>query len=132
MEGTYNLTLKINGVNEETRDITVAAGTSKSVSFTLSRQQSGIYEVDVNGLEGSFNVITLAPAPVPAPTPAPKPVIPSEPKPVPTPAPTPTTPAPVLPPTPEPPTNWWLIGGVIIACAVIGLVVWQLVSRRRD
>jgi hypothetical protein len=125
MEGTYNLTLKINGVNEETKDITVAAGASGGVSFTLSKQQPGIYGVDVNGLEGSFTVI----APPPATILPPSPTLP-KPAPVPPPTPPPTS---VLPPAPEPVSiNWWLIiGGAIIACAVIGLAAWLMIARRR-
>jgi len=29
------------------------------------------------------------------------------------------------------PINWWLIGGIIAACVIIGVVVWQVVIRRR-
>jgi len=32
---------------------------------------------------------------------------------------------------PPPPINWWLIGGIIAAVIVIGVVIWQLVIRRR-
>ena len=34
------------------------------------------------------------------------------------------------PPAP-PPINWWLIGGIIAACIIIGVIVWQVLVRRR-
>ena len=36
-----------------------------------------------------------------------------------------------VPPAPPLPVKWWLIGGIIAACIIIGLVVWQVVVRRR-
>ena len=35
------------------------------------------------------------------------------------------------PPPPPPPTDWWLIGAIIAACIIIGVVIWQVVIRRR-
>ena len=29
------------------------------------------------------------------------------------------------------PINWWLIGGIIAACVIIGVIVWQVVRLRR-
>jgi len=72
----------------------------------------------------------LAPAPVP---PAPAPVPPA-PAPVPpAPAPVPPAPAPpAVPPAPvPPPTNWPLIGGIIAAAVIVGLLIYFLVFRRR-
>ncbi|MDO9580697.1 MAG: CARDB domain-containing protein, partial [Bacteroidales bacterium] len=64
--GSYTVTLKINGVVEATKEVTVAAGKSESVSFTTSKNVAGTYSVDVNGLTGSFivkeKVVPLAPA----------------------------------------------------------------------
>ena len=64
-----------------------------------------------------FTILAAVPAPAPpAPAPAPAP-------------PTPAPPAPVVPPIT--PVNWWLIGGIIAAVIIIGVVAWQVVARRR-
>jgi len=55
--GSYTVTLKIDGVTEETKEVTVAAGASKGVTFTTARDEAGTYSVDVNGLTGSFEVV---------------------------------------------------------------------------
>ena len=54
--GSYTVTLKIDGVVEETKEVTVDAGASTGVNFTTSRDEAGTYSVDVNGLTGSFTV----------------------------------------------------------------------------
>ncbi len=65
--------------------------------------------------------------PVPAPPPAPAPAPPAPPAPAP-PAPPPAPPA--APPAP-PAVNWWLIGGIAVATAiVVGILVWLLAFRR--
>jgi len=101
-EGRHTVVLKINGVKEAEKRVTVAAGTSQSVDFSVTREDAGTYSVVVDGLSGVFTVVapvltpTLAP-PAPAPTPAPVPA----PAPAPVPAP---VPAPA--PAPQPGTNW--------------------------
>jgi len=59
---SYTATLKIDGVVEETKEVTVAAGASEQVNFTTSKDVAGTYSVDVNGLTGSFEVV-LPPKP---------------------------------------------------------------------
>ena len=54
-EASYTVTLKINEVIEETREITLAGG-SETVTFTTAKDEAGAYSVDVNGLPGSFTV----------------------------------------------------------------------------
>jgi len=56
VEGSYSVVLKINGVVEATKEVTVNAGFSKEVTFIISRDIAGTYSVDVNGLIGSFTV----------------------------------------------------------------------------
>jgi hypothetical protein len=63
---TYKVNLKIDGAVVATKELTVAAGKSESVSFTTSKDAAGIYSVDVNGLTGSFTVKPLAPPPPPS------------------------------------------------------------------
>ncbi len=62
--GTYTLTLKINGITEATRDVTLAAGATETVSFTIIENTVQTYNVEVDGLTGAFTVtppVTLYP-----------------------------------------------------------------------
>jgi hypothetical protein len=69
-EGRYTATLKINGTVEGTKDVTVGGGAQGSVVFAVTRQNSGVYLVDVDGLKGSF---TVAGPSLPPPSIAPSP-----------------------------------------------------------
>jgi len=102
-EGTYSVVLQINGVKEAEKSVTLAAGKSQEVSFSVAKEETGSYSVDVDGFTGSFTVV-VAPAPVPVPAPAP-PVV--------------------------KPINWPLIGGIIAGVVVVGLLIFFLVRRRR-
>ena len=117
LSGSYEVTLRINKVAEATKEITVAGGSSGTVTFTTSKDTAGTYTVNVNGLSGTFTV-TAPPALPPAPAPAP-PVAPA--------------PAPPVAPAPAPPTvvNWLLSGGIIGAVVVVVLLVYFLWWRRR-
>ena len=117
LSGSYEVTLRINKVTEAAKEITVAGGSSGTVTFTTSKDTAGTYTLNVNGLSGTFTV-TAPPAPLPAPAPAP-PVAPA--------------PAPPVAPVPAPPTvvNWLLIGGIIGAVVVVVLLVYFLWWRRR-
>ncbi len=55
--GTYQLVLKINGLIEQTQKATLEAGASQAITFKVSKNIAGTYDVDVNGLTGSFTVI---------------------------------------------------------------------------
>ena len=104
--GSYKVTLKINGVVEATKDITLNPGASEQVTLTTAKNVAGSYSVGVDGLSGSFKVKekpVLAPAAPPPPPP---------------------------PPPAKPPTNWPLIGGIIGAVVVVGLII-VFVARRR-
>ncbi len=54
--GSYTVVLKIDGVKEAEERVTIAAGSSQAVSFSVTREEAGTYSVDVNGLTGSFMV----------------------------------------------------------------------------
>ncbi len=64
-QGSYNVVLNINGVQEEAKSVTMAAGDSKSVTFSVIRENVGSYTVTVDGLSGSFTV-TQAEAELPS------------------------------------------------------------------
>jgi hypothetical protein len=53
---TYTAELKLNGETVDTRTVTLNAGQSKQVSFTVSELDSGQYQVDLAGLSGEFTV----------------------------------------------------------------------------
>jgi len=57
--GSYTVTLKINGVVEEEKTVTLAAYAKKTVTFTVIREEAGTYKIEVNGLEGEFIVPEL-------------------------------------------------------------------------
>ncbi|GAI52094.1 unnamed protein product, partial [marine sediment metagenome] len=61
--GSYTVVLKIDGVKEAEERVTVAAGESQDVSFSVTREEAGSYTVAVNGLSGSFTVIVVTPPP---------------------------------------------------------------------
>ena len=107
-EGSYSVILKINGVKEAEKSLTLAAGTSQDVSFSVRKADPGSYTISVDGSSGSFAVV----------------------------APTPSPPLPEEEEVPEapvkPPINWPLIGGIIAGMvAVIALLIFVL-FRKRD
>jgi hypothetical protein len=61
LSGTHDVNLKVNGVSEETKRITVAGGETQTVYFSLVRNGPGKYSVDINGLTGEFSVISVVP-----------------------------------------------------------------------
>jgi len=65
--GSYEVTLKINGVIEATKSVTVDPGTSKPISFTTIKNTAGTYSVEVEALTGSFTVKEKPVAPPPPP-----------------------------------------------------------------
>jgi len=112
--GSHTVSLKINGVKEADKSVTIDAGDSETVTFSVTKEEAGSYSVEVDGLKGSF---TVAPAPAPVPPPAPAPA----PAPAPPPAPA---------PAPSPPINWPVIGGIIGGVVVVGLLIFFLARRR--
>ena len=117
LTGSQAVTLKINGAVVETRTVEVSGGYSEKVSFGITADTARTYTVNVDGLSGTF-VVKAAPAPTP-------------PAPAPAPTPTPSVP-PVVPPViPPKPINWWLIGGIIASCTIIGVLISQVVRRRQ-
>lgn len=56
-QGSYDVVLNINGVQEETRTVTLAAGASESVTFSVTRGDAGTYAVTIGSLSGSFTVL---------------------------------------------------------------------------
>jgi hypothetical protein len=74
-EGNCEVICRIDGVEEARKEIDIAPGGEQKVSFTVSKDNPGVYTVDVNGLAGSFTVeekpahmppSAMVPAPAPA------------------------------------------------------------------
>lgn len=63
-EGSYAVTLKLNGVVEERKEIALVGGASAMVVFTTAQDEIDTYMVDVNGLTGSF-MLEAAPSSYP-------------------------------------------------------------------
>lgn len=55
-QGSHEAVLNINSVQEEAKSVTVAAGSSKTVNFSVTRTDAATYAVTINGLSGSFTV----------------------------------------------------------------------------
>ncbi|MBA7713512.1 hypothetical protein ES703_122515 [subsurface metagenome] len=55
--GSYTVVLKIDGVKEADESVTIAAGESQDVSFSVTREDPGDYTVAVDGLSDSFTVV---------------------------------------------------------------------------
>jgi hypothetical protein len=129
-EGSYTVVLNINGVKEAEKSVTVAAGSSQTVTFSVTKAEAGSYSVAVDGLSGSFIVL----APTTPPTTTPPTTTP------PTTTPPTTTPPTTTPPTTTPPTtttpppekgfNWPLVGGIIGGVVVIGLIIFFIIKKR--
>ena len=58
-EGIYDVVLKINGVEEETRRPKIGAGDSKKITFRVVRENIGTYTITIEGLTSSFTVTSL-------------------------------------------------------------------------
>jgi len=54
--GSYQVNLVINDLVEATKEVTVRAGLSKEVTFSVTKEEAGSYTVSVDGLSGSFTV----------------------------------------------------------------------------
>jgi len=65
-QGSYTVVLKINGVKEAEKSVTVAVGKSQDVTFSVTKEEAGSYSVAVDGLTGSFTVAAAPPQAPPA------------------------------------------------------------------
>jgi len=60
--GTYTSILTIDGVKFETKDVTLAAGTMGTVTFTVTKNDPGTYDIELAGLSSTLEVLRPAPA----------------------------------------------------------------------
>ncbi|HEX76672.1 MAG TPA: hypothetical protein G4O12_08880 [Dehalococcoidia bacterium] len=60
--GTYIATLTIDGVEAETKEVTLTAGAKERVVFWVTKDTPGTYYVELGGLSGTLRVRELKPA----------------------------------------------------------------------
>lgn len=63
-EGSYEAVLKVNNIEEAAAEVSVGTGETEKVTFTVSKQTAGAYNVSIDGQSGAFTV--TAPQTVPA------------------------------------------------------------------
>ena len=56
-EGTYVASLILDGIAEETKETTLGGGVTESVSFSISRDSPGTYEIEIGGVKDVIRVI---------------------------------------------------------------------------
>jgi hypothetical protein len=65
LAGNYTLTLSVDDVTVETREVTLDGGGSMTVGFTFTTVIAGSHQVNINGLEDVLEVKPSSPVPVP-------------------------------------------------------------------
>ena len=56
-QGSYDVSLNINGVQEDTKTVSLDSYQGQSVAFAVFKQSVGTYNVAIGNLSASFNVI---------------------------------------------------------------------------
>jgi len=57
-EGSYDTLLKINGVTQTTKEITLSAGQHQKITFTVTENEPGYYVVQIGDLSGEFQSLS--------------------------------------------------------------------------
>lgn len=58
-QGSHNVILNINGVQEASQTVSLSPGSSQGVTFEVSKQAAGVYNVTIGNLSGSFTVTIM-------------------------------------------------------------------------
>ncbi|MDD5190147.1 MAG: hypothetical protein PHE50_03790 [Dehalococcoidales bacterium] len=112
-EGAYTAILLVNETQDQSRTITLAAGTAVVVEFNLTIADPGYYRVSVGGLSRSFVVSTIPPVEQPV-------IVLTQ-----------TTAANLPEPIVFRNSNWYLVTGIITAgLLVVGFTVFYATRRR--
>lgn len=110
LTGSYEVSLKIDNITVEIKEVTLAGGNSEMTSFSITRDAVGTHTVNVGGLSGAFEVKAAPPV-----TPEQKGA---------------ESPLPPAPPEPSAkPINWPVLGGVIAGVIVVGLLIFFTARR---
>ncbi len=122
IEGSYTVTLYVNGNQEAEKTVTIAGNGSQTVSFILAKDEPGDYNILLAGQGARFTVImpeTTPPEPTLAPTEPPQTT------------PTQTATSKPQPPPSEPEGPSWVLIGVLIGGLVVIILIILLSRRRR-
>jgi hypothetical protein len=132
LAGTYDVNLIINNTVVETKQVELDGHSSQLVTFTVSKDNVGLYKIQIGTLSGQFIVkVVSEPAPTtttPAPTtttPAPTTTTPAPTTTITTPAPSTTTTAPTV----TTPFDWSIIVYVAIGVVIIAVVLLYYLRR---
>jgi hypothetical protein len=132
--GDYDVVLTVNEEAVETRTVTLDAGESVEVTFTVLPHTAGTYDININGLSGVFIIIarsepeaTSETEPTPGPTSEPE--ITTENEPVVT---TEPVSAGEIIPESAVAVRWWVYAASITAVVVLGLGVLLLLMKRKS
>ena len=71
VEGTHDVELHFDGRAEDSKMVTLSGGETKSVAFNIAEDYAGSYSVEVDGLSGTFEVLSPVSTPRAAFTPKP-------------------------------------------------------------
>jgi len=55
--GNYEVTLQINGTEVRTESVTLDSSETKTIDFTVARDVAEVYKVELDGQEGTFEVL---------------------------------------------------------------------------
>jgi len=118
--GGYEVILRIDGEEVDDKELILDAGAEYRVSFEVTPVSTGSYEVDINGLKGSFTVVEALPEAVPDTTETDE--IPEQ-----------VTEIPIEPAGPWY-LNWWVIGGggALLLILVSFLIYWGWFRRYQE
>ena len=58
-EDTYNIILLVNGAEDSSKNISLAPDANETVTFNLTRDVPGVYEIKVAELKGELTVVNL-------------------------------------------------------------------------
>ncbi len=103
IQDTCRASLKKDNIRVETKEVSLASDTSQAIIFTVLKETTAVYTVEVTGPSGVFTVEDM-PLSIPE-------------------TPTPTPPTATL--------NWWLVGGSIATGIIIVLLAAIIIARRK-
>ncbi len=72
-KGSYEVILKVDNVRADTNNVELEVEESKTVTFVLSRNEEGSYEININGETAILTIQQLEPSPTQTATPTPTP-----------------------------------------------------------
>lgn len=56
-EGTHTVIIEVNRIVVDSKDVTIPGGATRKVTFSVVKETTGVYNVDIEGLVGTFHVV---------------------------------------------------------------------------